>query len=122
MADLKIDITNGQSQEVTFTTPTKQRVASVIQPEKSVAIVDKYSIAGLAGSKDKNFIHQFSNLAWTQDGDEWYLILNHTLNKNPAIQMFDSMGTLVYPDVKYIDDNTLEFRTKGVFSGKIVLN
>ena len=57
MADLNIDITNGQQQNVTITLPDTQRVSTVSKPTQTVTVLDKYSIVGLAGSADKNYVH-----------------------------------------------------------------
>jgi len=47
MADLNVDITNGQQQNVAITLPDTQRVSTVTQPTQTVTVLDKYSIVGL---------------------------------------------------------------------------
>lgn len=64
---------------------------------------------------DKNYLHQ-------QDvpSNEW--IINHNLNKYPAISVIDSGNNEVVGEVEYIDLNNLKINFIGSFTGKATLN
>jgi hypothetical protein len=115
MADLNIDITNGQQQNVTITLPDTQRVSTVSKPTQTVTVLDKYSIVGLAGSADKNYVHYQNSPSAT-----WTII--HNLGKKPSVTVVDSADEIVYGEVQYDSDNQVTLTFAGAFSGKAYFN
>ena len=115
MADLNVDITNGQQQNVTITLPDTQRVSTVSQPTQTVTVLDKYSIVGLGTSADKNYVHLQSSPAstWT---------VTHNLNKRPSVTVVDSAEEIVFGEVEYISDNQVTLTFAGACSGKAYFN
>ena len=49
-------------------------------------------------------------------------IITHPLKKMPAVTVVDSAGNVVMGEVTYIDENTVQIRFNGAFSGKAYLN
>ena len=49
-------------------------------------------------------------------------VINHNLNKYPAVSVVDSAGTLVEGGVEYNSPNTITITFIGGFSGKAYLN
>lgn len=115
MADLNIDITNGQSQDVSIVLPNSQRVSTVVQPTQTVTVLDKYSIVGLGTSADKFFLYEQVNPEAT-----W--VITHNLNKRPAVVVVDSAENVVVGEVEYINDNQVTLTFAGAFSGKAYFN
>ena len=52
--------------------------------------------------------------------DHW--IIEHNLSKYPSVSITDSAGSIVFGDVKYISENSLEIFFNGSFSGVAYLN
>lgn len=69
---------------------------------------------GDAGSPDKNFVHEFTNLST--------MIIEHGLDKYPSVYVQDSAGDEVEGDINHIDTNTTEITFTGSFSGRAVFN
>jgi hypothetical protein len=67
------------------------------------------------GSADKNVLHNQGT-----PSASW--VINHNLNKYPAVQVFDSAGTMVIGDVVYDDLNNVTITFSAAFSGKATLN
>lgn len=65
--------------------------------------------------QDKNYIH---NQRVASD----YWLIDHNLNKYPAVSVVDSAGTVVSGDITYNNVNTLTIKFIGAFSGKAYLN
>lgn len=65
--------------------------------------------------EDKNYVH--NQIAPSQ---VWTVI--HNLQKHPAVSVVDSSGEVVIGDVLYLDENTVELRFNGEFSGKAYFN
>ena len=59
---------------------------------------------------------------YSQDvvADTW--VINHNLNKYPAVMIVDSAANVVLGDVQYIDKDNLEVSFNSPFSGKAHLN
>jgi len=115
MADLNVDITNGQQQNVTITLPDTQRVSTVSQPTQTVTVLDKYSIVGLGTSADKNYVHIQSS-----PSASW--VVTHNLNKRPSVVVVDSADSVVVGEVEYNSDNQVTLTFAGAFSGKAYFN
>lgn len=64
---------------------------------------------------DKNYVHTQIAAAniWT---------ITHNLNKNPAITIVDSGGTVVIGEIEYINLNLVYVKFNGIFSGKAYCN
>ena len=80
-----------------------------------VELIGDKSLGDFGIVNDKNYIH-LQNTA----SNTW--IINHNLNKYPAIAVVDSAGSEVVGDVEYIDTNNLRIKFKGAFKGKATLN
>ena len=52
--------------------------------------------------------------------DTW--LINHNMNKKPSITIVDSAENVVIGSETYIDENTVEIKFNGEFSGKAYLN
>lgn len=115
MADLNVDITNGQQQNITINLPDAQRVSTVSQPSQTVTVLDKYSIVGLGTSADKNYVHVQSS-----PSSSW--VITHNLAKKPSVVVVDSADEVVYGEVIYDSDNQVTLTFAGAFSGKAYLN
>lgn len=64
---------------------------------------------------DKNFVHDQGTPA-----TEWNI--EHNLGKKPSVVVYDSAGTEVIGDIKYIDDDNVRISFSAAFSGKATLN
>lgn len=115
MADLNIDITNGQAQDISIVLPDSQRVSTVVQPTQTVTVLDKYSIVGLGTSSDKFYTHE-------QNNPEAIWVITHNLNKRPAVVVVDSADNVVVGEVEYNSDNQVTLTFAGAFSGKAYFN
>ena len=51
---------------------------------------------------------------------EW--IIEHNLNKYPAVMVVDSANNVLSPEIEYIDKNTVIVRSNGEFKGRAYLN
>ncbi len=49
-------------------------------------------------------------------------IITHPLKKMPAVTVVDSAGNVVMGEITYIDENTVQVKFNGAFSGKAYLN
>jgi hypothetical protein len=115
MADLNIDITNGQSQDVSIVLPDGQRVTTIVQPTQTVTVLDKYSIVGLGTSSDKHFVYLQNT-----PSSSW--VITHNLNKRPSVVVVDSAESVVVGEVEYNSDNQVTLTFAGAFSGKAYFN
>jgi len=64
---------------------------------------------------DKNYVHDQGTPA-----TEWNI--EHKLGKKPSVVVYDSAGTEVIGDIKYIDDDNVRISFSAAFSGKATLN
>ena len=69
----------------------------------------------LKGSKDKHYRH-------VQNASSNIWVINHNLQKFPAVVVKDSAGTIVIGDINYIDENNVTLTFSGAFSGEAFLN
>lgn len=49
-------------------------------------------------------------------------LISHPLKKMPAVTVVDSAGSVVMGEITYIDENTVQIKFNGAFSGKAYLN
>jgi hypothetical protein len=91
-------------------------------------VTTEYSLTGVAevgppgpqgepgdeGNPDKNFVHTFTNQS--------SMIIEHGLDKYPAVYVQDSAGDEVIGDISHLDINTVEINFSSSFSGKAVFN
>lgn len=72
--------------------------------------------------KQINQIHQNDTFIFEQGvaSDTW--IINHPLNRFPAVTIVDSANTEVEGDIQYTDKNNILIKFSGPFSGKAFLN
>lgn len=52
--------------------------------------------------------------------NEW--LVEHNLGKMPKVTIVDSAGTVVYGEIRYINDNIIIIRFTDAFSGTAVIN
>ena len=71
-------------------------------------------VSGVYGG-DKNFCH-------LQGEASAIWVINHYLNKFPAVTIFDSAGEVVMGDIQYVDLNTVRIVFEDEFAGKATLN
>lgn len=83
--------------------------------EKLVFVTLPSVLLNDVSGSDKNYVHNQSAAAAT-----W--IVDHNLNKFPAITIVDSAGSKVYGDIVYITTNRAELRFSAAFSGKAYFN
>lgn len=69
----------------------------------------------LSDGVDKTYLHIQSI-----PSAEW--IINHNLNKYPAVSVIDSANNEVIGEIQYIDNNNIKIKFAGSFSGKAALN
>lgn len=75
---------------------------------------DKGDPGDVAGNPDKNFVQEFTNLST--------MVVEHGLDKYPAVYVQDSTGDEVEGEITHLDVNTTEIRFTGSFSGRVVFN
>ena len=73
------------------------------------------SLQDLGIEADKTYLHIQSVAS-----NEW--LINHGLNKYPAVSIIDSAENEVIGEVEYIDANNVKLKFAGSFSGKATLN
>lgn len=78
---------------------------------KAQAALDELKIYG----SDKYYMH-----IQTVASDNWKVV--HNLRKYPAVTVTDSAGSVVEGEIKYIDENNVEIKFNGSFSGKAIFN
>jgi hypothetical protein len=115
MADISIDIIDGNSQKVEIVLQEQSKVSTIVEPIQSIEILDKYSIVGLGTSSDKHFVFQQNTPA-----SSW--VITHNLNKRPSVVVVDSAESVVVGEVEYNSDNQVTLTFAGAFSGKAYLN
>lgn len=67
------------------------------------------------GAVDKHYVH-----SQTLPSDLW--IIEHNLDKRPSVTVVDSANTVLLAPYRYINDNKIEIKFNGAFSGKAYLN
>lgn len=71
--------------------------------------------AVVAGGDDKHYTH-------TQTVSSATWVINHNMNKKPAVTVVDNYENECVGEVEYIDENSLQITFKGAFKGKAYLN
>lgn len=115
-----------------ITVPSKGNTVTVTQSSQSVSvsqnspsqisIVDRQSIVGVAAVSDKHFTATINVNDWTARGSEWETTITHNLKKTPSVTIVDSFNQTQYPDVEYIDDDSVKLIVRGQFSGRAYFN
>lgn len=77
--------------------------------------ISKSGIIYGGGGEDK-----FFTFTQTTPAQEW--VIQHNLDKFPAVTIVDSAGSVVIGDITYIDKDNVKLTFKGAFSGKAYLN
>ena len=106
--DLKVKDLNSEVSYCYEDLPDKPKI-------NNVTLDGNRSLEDLGIVNDKNYLY-IQNIA----SDIW--VVNHNLNKYPAVSVIDSSGNEVTGDVEYIDVNNLVITFKGAFKGKATLN
>lgn len=81
---------------------------------KQPPIVEMIFPVGIGSGSDKTFIQQFVN--------ESTLVVEHHLDKYPAVQIIDSAGDQIEATIKHIDSDSLVASFSSPFSGSIFCN
>jgi len=63
-----------------------------------------------------------TTFTWTQSIALSVWTIPHNLNKFPSVTVVDNLGNLIYPDVSYVDSNTVQITHGSAFAGKAYLN
>ena len=63
-----------------------------------------------------------SSFTWTQTIALSVWTIPHNLNKFPSVSVVDNLGNVIYPDVSYVDSNTVQITHGSAFAGKAYLN
>lgn len=59
---------------------------------------------------------------WNQTTPLAIWTIPHNLNKYPSVTVCDTQGSIIYQDVKYLDNNTVQITHGSAFAGKAYLN
>jgi len=99
---------------------------SVIQSDANrvtvSSAVTQVSGVGTGGTGDKTFVHNFTNLTWQSQGDEFFVQISHNLDKYPSVSVIDSVDNVVYLSVEYTNKNTVKLYSMSIFSGSAYFN
>lgn len=63
-----------------------------------------------------------TTFTWTQSIPLSVWTIPHNLNKFPSISVVDNLGNVIYPDVSYVDSNSVQITHGSAFAGKAYLN
>jgi hypothetical protein len=64
---------------------------------------------------DKNYVY-------TQSTPTTLINLSHALNKYPSVEVLDTGGNVVYPNIQYISIGMIQITFVLPFTGTVVLN
>ena len=92
-------------------------VSTQLQAKNSVTVVERGSISGIAAASDKTKNVSINVNGWTAVGDEHEIVLVHNLAKKPSVTIVDSFNQVLFPEVVYIDNNTVKLIVTAQFSG-----
>tara|TARA_B100000497_G_C7686955_1_gene416583 strand:- start:2225 stop:2956 length:732 start_codon:yes stop_codon:yes gene_type:complete len=81
-----------------------------------------YNLTPYIGAQDKDFNLPFTTGDLTQDGNEYYLLVNHNLGKYPNLTVKISTGAIVEVPIKHITNNQSRVYFKGLNSGTVYAN
>jgi len=91
----------------------------VMQPNSQAIITTAMSevvqIPSIGGGSVQSF-------TWTQNIALAVWTIPHNLDKFPSVTVVDTLGNLIYPDVSYVDSNTVQITHGSAFAGKAYLN
>jgi len=97
-------------------------VSTQLTAKNSVTVVERGSISGIAAASDKTKTVSINVNGWTAVGNEHEITLIHNLAKKPAVSVVDSFNQVVYPEVVYMDNNTVKLIVTAQFSGQAHFN
>lgn len=97
-------------------------VSTQLQAKNSVTVVERGSIAGIAAASDKTKNVSINVNGWTAVGNEHEILLVHNLAKKPSVTVVDSFNQVLFPEVVYIDNNTVKLVVTAQFSGTAHFN
>jgi len=66
-----------------------------------------------SGDKNYEFVQTTPSTVW---------VVNHTLNKYPAVTVLDPSDNVVIADVTYINESTIQIDFSSAQTGKVILN
>ena len=97
---------------ITFTNTNPQFTLKPVAPEPiDISVSPAIVVAGSS-----------TTFTWTQSIALSVWTIPHNLNKFPSISVCDTLGNLIYPDVSYVDSNTVQITHGSAFAGKAYLN
>jgi len=98
-----------------YTHPETHPVSMIIPDDNKTFLTasEKASVLKIVAS---------SNFVFTQTvaSDVWTVV--HNLDKKPAVTVVDTADTVVIGEITYLDNNTVELRFNGQFSGRAYFN
>jgi hypothetical protein len=97
-------------------------VSTQLQAKNSVTVVERGSISGIAAASDKTKNVSINVNGWTAVGGEHEIVLVHNLGKKPSVTVVDSFNQVLFPEVVYIDNNTVKLIVTAQFSGTAHFN
>jgi len=98
-----------------YTHPDTHPVSMIVQDEDNVFFTAAEKAAALKIIATSNYEHTQLLAA-----DVWTVV--HHLDKKPAVTVVDSADTVVVGEVLYLNNDTVELRFIGQFSGKAYFN
>ena len=99
-----------------------QSVSVTKSAPNQVTVVERGSFSDSSFSADKHKTLTINVNDWTANGSEYEAVYAHNLDKRPSVVVVDSFGQTQYPDIEYIDDNSVRLVVRGQFSGKVHFN
>lgn len=97
---------------ITFTNTNPQFTLKPVSPEPiDISITPAIVVAGSSAT-----------FTWTQSIPLSVWTIPHNLNKFPSVNVVDTLGNVIYPDVSYVDSNTVQITHGSAFAGKAYLN
>jgi hypothetical protein len=97
---------------ITFTNTNPQFTLKPVAPEPiDVSITPAIIVSGVS-----------STFTWIQTIPLNVWTVPHNLSKFPSVTVVDALGNIVYPDVSYVDSNTVQITHGSAFAGKAYLN
>ena len=98
---------------ITFTNTNPQFTLKPVAPEPIDVSITPAIIVSSGTSTTFTWTQSIALSVWT---------IPHNLNKFPSVTVVDTLGNLIYPDVSYVDSNTVQITHGSAFAGKAYLN
>jgi len=97
-------------------------VGKAVSGKRGLSAYDVWLLNGNEGTV-QDFLESLSlYYKHTQETAREVWTIEHNLGIRPSVTIVDSADRVVYGDVEYIDDNTIQVSFNGEFSGKAYLS